>query len=108
MGKDPGRWGRIVELMDKEGIPVLPYDEYTGSVGTHGLGNERRAQTLSGRPAYTHIEWTERTNADVTDPATRADFAMVPLPSRLWLHALAMADARGGGGSVMRPRKACR
>ena len=67
-------WGQIVELMGKEGFTILPYYEYSGSKGAHGLGNERRAKPLTRDDAYTHIKWIEASNADLTDPDTYADF----------------------------------
>ncbi len=67
-------WGEIVELMGKEGFPILPYYEYSGSKGQQGLGNERRAKPLTRDDGYTHIEWIEASNADITDPDTYEDF----------------------------------
>ena len=67
-------WGQIVEMMGKEGFSILPYYEYSGSKGEQGLGNERRAKPLTRDDAYTHIEWIEASNADLTDPDTYTDF----------------------------------
>ena len=67
-------WGNIVELMGRQGFDVLPYYEYSGSKGYSGLGNQRRAKPLTRDDAYTHITWIESANADLTDPATFADF----------------------------------
>lgn len=67
-------WGQIVELMGKEGFEVLPYYEYAGSRGYKGIGHQRRAKPLKRDDAYTHIKWIEQSNADITDPATLADF----------------------------------
>lgn len=72
-------WGRIVELAGRAKLSVLPYYEYAGSIGrggseTDSLGPQRRCKTLGGKDTYTHIEWTERANADLTDPETLADF----------------------------------
>ena len=67
-------WSQIVEMMGREGFGVLPYYEYSGSKGYKGLGNERRAKPLTRDDAYTHIEWIEASNADITDPDTFEDF----------------------------------
>jgi len=67
-------WGRIVKLMGSEGFHVLPYYEYAGSRGYKGIGHQRRARPLARDDAYTHIEWIEQANADITDPETLADF----------------------------------
>ncbi len=67
-------WGQIIDLMGKEGFSVLPYYEYSGSKGYKGLGNQRRAKPLTRDDAYTHIEWIEASNADITDPDTYEDF----------------------------------
>ena len=73
-GNTKDLWGQIVEMMGKEGFGVLPYYEYSGSKGYKGLGNERRAKPLTRDDAYTHIEWIEASNADLTDPDTFEDF----------------------------------
>ena len=73
-GNTKDLWGQIVEMMGREGFTVLPYYEYSGSKGTHGLGNERRAKPLARDDAYTHIGWIEASNADLTDPDSYADF----------------------------------
>ncbi len=67
-------WPEIVTLMGKHGFELLPYYEYAGSKGYHGLGNERRAKPLTRDDAYSHIAWIESANADITDPDTIADF----------------------------------
>jgi hypothetical protein len=67
-------WGRIVEHMGKEGFTVLPYYEYSGSKGQQGLGSQRRAKPLTRDDAYSHIQWIESANADITYPDTYADF----------------------------------
>lgn len=67
-------WAKIVALMGRQGFTVLPYYEYAGSRGDHGLGYQRRCQPLTRDDAYTHIKWAENANADVTDPDTAADF----------------------------------
>jgi len=75
--KTPERWQKIVALMGKNGIPILPYYEYSGSVGNKGFGKLKRAETLSGKPTYTHIEWTEKANVDITDPETADDLGKI-------------------------------
>jgi hypothetical protein len=67
-------WAEIVELMGSYGFDVLPYYEYSGSKGYKGLGNQRRARSLTRDDAYTHISWVESANADLTDPETFEDF----------------------------------
>jgi len=67
-------WRRILKLMGEYGYDVLPMYEYSGSKGQKGLGPEKRAKTLGGKDAYTHITWIEKANADLTDPDTYEDF----------------------------------
>ena len=69
-----GLWSQIVELMGRENFSILPYYEYSGSKGQQGLGNERRAKPLAREDGYTHINWIEASNADLTDPDTYTDF----------------------------------
>lgn len=73
-GSTKDLWGQIVQMMGEQGLNVLPYYEYAGSKGYKGLGNERRAKPLSRDDAYTHIDWVESSNADITDPDTFEDF----------------------------------
>ena len=69
----PGRWARIVEMVGREGLSILPYYEYAGSIGRNGLGSQKRCVTLGGGRDYTQISWSEKANADVCDPDTLAD-----------------------------------
>jgi hypothetical protein len=69
-----GLWEQIVRLMGERGFCVLPYYEYSGSKGKQGLGFQRRAKPLARDDAFTHIQWIESANADLTDPDTYADF----------------------------------
>jgi hypothetical protein len=69
----PQLWSQILDRVSKYGFNVLPYYEYTGAVGSKGLGTEKRAMPLSGAKAYTHIHWTESRNVDITDPDTLTD-----------------------------------
>lgn len=68
------RWDGILDVMKAAGLDVLPYYEYGGSKGKHGLGFEKRCHPLGDGPDYTHIKWCENANADLTDPDTLADF----------------------------------
>lgn len=92
-------WGNIVELMGREGFSVLPYYEYAGSRGYHGLGNQRRAKPLKRDDAYTHIQWIEQANADITDPETIADFKKI-----LDLTVVRYKDKASFLGAWIRPR----
>lgn len=72
---DPGRWERVLERL-RDGafnLEVLPYYEYAGSIGAHSLGVQRRCRPLGRADAYTHIAWSEKANADVTDPEALED-----------------------------------
>lgn len=66
--KQPETWQNILAVMKKYNFSVLPYYEYAGGTGPQGLGKKKRATTLSGNPAYTHITWSEKVNIDITDP----------------------------------------
>nr|MBA3684163.1 hypothetical protein [Planctomycetota bacterium] len=75
-------WGDLLTLAGQQGVALLPYYEYAGSVGKTGLGPQRRAKPLRFDPAnaaatqdYTQVSWSEINNADLTDPDTRVDFA---------------------------------
>ncbi|MES2459933.1 MAG: hypothetical protein V4671_05060 [Armatimonadota bacterium] len=67
------RWEKTLDRIGKYGLDVLPYYEYAGAVGEKGIGREKRSLMLSGGKDYTHITWSERFNADITDPDTLAD-----------------------------------
>jgi hypothetical protein len=77
----PQLWSQIVDLAGRMGVNILPMYEYCGSIGgKDALGSQRRCQTLNqsrkgpgGRDDYTHIHWSEKGNADVTDPDTVED-----------------------------------
>lgn len=71
--RTPDRWQRILEMLGRYDLDVLPYYEWAGSVGAKGLGREKRCVTLGGKREYTHIAWSEKANADVTDPDALAD-----------------------------------
>jgi hypothetical protein len=92
-------WKQIVALMGSYGFDVLPYYEYSGSKGSEGLGNQRRAQPLKGDGPYTHIKWIESSNADITDPDTYADFQKM-----LDLTVVNLQDKAHFAGIWIRPR----
>ena len=71
--KHPKRWQRILAIAARHGLSVLPYYEYCGGVGQRGLGRQKRCVSLAGKKVYTHIEWSEKANVDITDPETLAD-----------------------------------
>ena len=92
-------WGRIVALMGSYGFDVLPYYEYSGSKGQHGLGPQKRAKPLTRDDAYTQIQWVESANADITDPDTDADFKKM-----LDLTVLRLKDKASFAGVWLRTR----
>lgn len=75
----PERWEQILNRLHDRGydFTVLPYYEYAGSVGAKSLGVQRRCRPLTKAGAYTHIDWSEIANADVTDPETFDDVKKV-------------------------------
>lgn len=84
--KRPQMWSNIVSLAGKMKVNVLPMYEYCGSIGQTklSLGLQKRCETLSlakrgpkGRDDYTHIHWSEKGNADVTDPDTVEDLRKI-------------------------------
>ena len=75
--KFPHLWEGIVEAAAEKGLNVLPYYEYAGSKGKLGLGMEQRAEPLKGKGDYTHVAWTEKARADLTDPDTLTDLLKV-------------------------------
>lgn len=92
-------WAEIVEMMGQYGFEVLPYYEYSGSKGYKGLGNQRRAKPLTRNDAYTHIQWIESANADLTDPDTYDDFKKM-----LDLTVIRLRDKAKFAGAWIRPR----
>ncbi len=98
-GDQKDLWRQIVELMGQAGFDVLPYYEYSGSKGYQGLGNQRRARPLTRDDAYTHIDWIESANADLTDPDTFTDFQKM-----LDLTIVRHKDKAGFLGAWLRPR----
>jgi hypothetical protein len=72
---DPTMWGKIVSVMGKYKLNILPYYEYYGSFGDGDLaiGSKRRCRSLSGKQDYTHIDWVHYGNADLMDPDILTD-----------------------------------
>lgn len=69
-----GRWEELLGVAARYHMAVMPYYEYAGSVGKkEGVGARRSVLPLKGTLPYTHIEWSERFYADVTDPDTLKD-----------------------------------
>ncbi len=83
--KVPHLWNEIVKSAGRYGLNVLPMYEYCGSVGGKlSLGRQKRCKTLhqrgkgpDGRDDYTHVHWSEKANADITDPDTLADLKKI-------------------------------
>jgi len=71
--KHPNRWRGILEMLGRYDFRVLPYYEWAGSVGRRGLGRTKKCVSLNGQKTYTHITWSEKFNADITDPEALAD-----------------------------------
>ena len=94
----PNRWERIVDTAATYGLSVLPYFEYSGSLGQEGLGQKKRAEPLEGEN-YTHIEWTEKGRADLTDPDTFEDFRKM-----LEITIVDLKDRGSFLGAWLRPR----
>lgn len=72
----PMRWQRILTMLGKYDLDVLPYYEYAGSIGqdkTRAIGSQRRCRRLDGKQDYTHISWVHKTNADLADEDFIAD-----------------------------------
>lgn len=68
-------WPGIVKIMGERGFDILPYYEYAGSKGAHGLGQQRRAEPLTRTDGkFVKQNWINSANADITDPDTYADF----------------------------------
>jgi len=68
-----GLWKEILDLTQRYGYEVLPYYEYAGGKGDQSIGYQRRCRPLGDEDQYTHIQWCESANADITDPETIAD-----------------------------------
>ena len=56
-------------------LTVFPYYEYCGSIGPESLGVQKRCKIFNGKYLYTHIAWSEKGDADITD--TVADLKKV-------------------------------
>ena len=65
----PQRWKKMLEMLSKYDLYVLPMYEYGGSTGQQAYGKEKDFLSLNGHKEYTHIKWLENNaHADVTDP----------------------------------------
>lgn len=74
VSSNPTLWENILTMLGSYGLDVLPYYEYAGSEGAHGLGSEKRARPLAPNlTVYTQISWAESTRADLIDPDTLDD-----------------------------------
>ncbi|HEV7299982.1 MAG TPA: hypothetical protein VGN72_11505 [Tepidisphaeraceae bacterium] len=73
--KTPKRWENVLKMLKDGGydFTVLPYYEYAGSVGGNSPGTRKFARPLSDEEAYTHITWSEKAYADVTEPEILED-----------------------------------
>ncbi len=71
----PQRWRNVLHMLRDEGYPftMLPYYEYAGSVGQNSPGRRKYARPLGDIDAYTHVTWSERAYADVTEPIILED-----------------------------------
>ncbi len=71
-------WTRLVPAITAEGLEILPYYEYKGSIGMpeDSFAKQKRAKKLyHGKRGerYTGVYWVEDHNADLTDPETLED-----------------------------------
>ena len=73
--KSPQRWEKVLKMLAAGGydFTVMPYYEYAGSVGGDSPGTKKLARPLTDIEAYTHITWSEKAYADVTEPAILED-----------------------------------
>lgn len=75
-------WTRLVPAVSAEGVEIVPYYEYKGSIGMpeDSFARQKRAQKLyHGKKGerYTGVYFAEDHNADLTDPDTLADAKQV-------------------------------
>ncbi|NRA36948.1 MAG: hypothetical protein HRU15_02305, partial [Planctomycetes bacterium] len=67
----PDRWQRMLAMLKKYNLNVMPMYEYGGSTGENAYGKEKDILSLNGRKKFTHIDWLEKnSHVDVTDPRT--------------------------------------
>jgi len=71
--KFPKNHRRLLALSRKYGLEYLPYYEYSAGQGPGSLGVQRRVRPLGRDKYYTHVKWTERRSANLTDPDTLKD-----------------------------------
>ncbi len=71
----PKRWENVLRRLREKNYPftMLPYYEYAGSVGKNSPGTKKFARPLGDESAYTHITWSEKAYADVTEPIILED-----------------------------------
>ena len=113
-GRDANCWTNVVPLaVDKYGFDILPYYEYGGAHGdpAFALGPQKRAEPLDpdNKPDrqtrganYTHIWWSEKLRADITDPETLDEFKYI-LDGTI-LRFREQVEKGGFAGVLMRPR----
>ncbi len=79
VSKSPERWESVLKMLQQKKYPftILPYYEYAGSVGGNSPGTKKLARPMGDETAYTHIEWTEKAYADVSEPAVLDDAKQV-------------------------------
>lgn len=98
--KFPHVWEEVVEAATEYGLDILPYYEYAGSTGRQGRGRlgQKHILPLNG-DNYTHVRWTEKNQADFTDPDTWTEFKRI-----LDLTVLRFKDQGEFVGIWLRPR----
>ncbi|QRK04831.1 hypothetical protein JQX13_32015 [Archangium violaceum] len=92
-------WADTITMLERYELNVMQYYEYAGSIGSAGLGKQKRALPLTRTDAYTHISWAEGSRADLTDPDTLADFKKM-----LDLTVVQYATRKKFAGVWLRPR----
>ncbi len=75
-------WTRLVPAITAEGLEIMPYYEYKGSIGMapDSFAKQKLAKKLyHGKRGerYTGVFWVEDHNADLTDPETLEDFKRI-------------------------------
>ena len=74
-------WDEILEMITfYKDIDIIPYFEYNGGIGPNTVGMKKRAHPLNDNSTnndYTQIWWSEKANADFTDPEIVSDFKKV-------------------------------
>lgn len=72
---DPHREEKILRMLREEGydLTILPFYEYAGGMGKNAPGMKKLARPLGDTEAYTHVTWSERGYADITEPVILED-----------------------------------